>query len=293
MSVAAPPPPVSQLPAIAPGAGTKQSRGDKPRSIDELLTTVSASRLNCFHQCRLKFYFQYVLGLRKAKSAALFIGSVIHSVLKTWNRMRWQKQPVATEMLRVVMDVAWVEEQQDSAIRWKDAETVVKKDSWELLQIYLRDTPIKYEEKIEAVEVGVETDLRRYGLPTIVGFIDLVREGGKIVDYKSTSKTPNKEKAVHLNETQLSCYAITYRDATGHKEGGIELHHLVKLKKPKLVVVSLGQMDQRQETRLFRSMESYVKGVEQEDWVPSPNVMNCSCCEYFNECRRWCGKEGR
>ena len=57
----------------------------KPKSTSELLATVSASRLNTFHSCRLKFYFNYVLGLTRAKSGAQHIGSSVHFTLKLWN----------------------------------------------------------------------------------------------------------------------------------------------------------------------------------------------------------------
>jgi hypothetical protein len=45
------------------------------------------------------------------------------------------------------------------------------------------------------------------------------------------------------------------------------------------------------QAKLFRAIESYVEGVQREDWVPNPNVMGCACCEYFSECRLWAGKE--
>jgi putative RecB family exonuclease len=139
----------------------------------------------------------------------------------------------------------------------------------------------------EAVEVPMETDLSKYGLPTLIGVMDLVRAGGRIVDFKSTGKTPDPEDAAHQNETQLSCYSVLYREATGHRESGRELHHLVKTKTPKLVITELGPMTEVQQVRLFRMMESYVEGVVREDFVPSPGFQ-CAGCEFFNECGRWC-----
>jgi hypothetical protein len=139
----------------------------------------------------------------------------------------------------------------------------------------------------EAVEVPMESDLSRYGLPTLIGVLDLVRAGGKIVDFKTSGKTPEAEDAIHQNEAQLSCYSVLYRDATGHLESGRELHHLVKTKTPKLVLTELPPMTNAQRVRLFRMMESYVEGLAREDFVPSPGF-SCAGCEFFNECRKWC-----
>jgi len=52
----------------------------EPAPIEKLKKTVSASRLNCWLQCRLKFYFRYVLKTTKPKTAALHYGSVVHLV---------------------------------------------------------------------------------------------------------------------------------------------------------------------------------------------------------------------
>lgn len=266
--------------------------GGEPEVGPALLERVSASRLQTFHQCRLKFYFRYVLRLRKAKSAALHVGTTVHHVLQCWNRARWKREPIDMEKLRTEFARAWVEEQAREPVTWDQdtPEASEMETGWSLIRIYLGQTPIPLEERPEAVEVAVEADLSAHGLPLLVGFIDLVRSGGRIVDYKTAAQTPNADRAEHLHELQLSCYGVLYRDATGQKEGGFELHHLVKLKTPKLVVNQMGPMNQQQESRLFRLIESYLAGVAREDWVPSPNVMSCACCEYFPECRNWSGK---
>jgi len=63
----------------------------KPRPeerIEKLLRTVSASRLGCWHGCRLKFYFRYVLQIPKPPTPARHSGSVSHAVLQAWNLAR-------------------------------------------------------------------------------------------------------------------------------------------------------------------------------------------------------------
>lgn len=256
-----------------------------------LLERVSASRLQTFHQCRLKFYFRYVLRLKKPKPAALHIGSAVHRALQSWNRARWKGQTIDLDKLRGEFNREWAQLQEESPVEWgEDSETEEREAAWGLVKTCLAQTPIPVNEKPEAVEVSVEADLADHGLPRLVGFIDLVRSGGRIVDFKTAAQTPNPGRAVHLHELQLSCYGVLYRDATGQREGGFELHHLIKLKTPKLAVTAMGPMTAAQEARLFRIIESYVEGVEREDWVPSPSPMSCACCEYFAECRDWNGK---
>ena len=257
-----------------------------PKPVAELRQTLSASRLNTWLGCRLKFYFRYVLGIKKPKTAALFVGTSVHGILKLWNLARWRKQVLSTDQLRQRFDEQWLADQKQEPVKWEDGEEPGEKaTAWSLLDLYLKQTPIPPNERPEGVEVRVEADLGNHGLPRLIGIIDLVRAGGRIVDYKTVGQTPNEEKAIHTNEVQLSSYSVLYREATKKQEGGRDLHQLVKTKTPKLIVTQQGPMTEPQQTRLFRQMESYVEGLDREDFVPSPG-MQCSMCSYFNECRR-------
>jgi putative RecB family exonuclease len=253
-----------------------------------LQKTISASRLGLFLQCRLKFYFRYVAQVKKEPTPAKHTGSTVHAVLQNWNLSRWRKQPFEIERFKLLFESQWISLQAGAKIRWDGEEFSERQSSWFALQHYFMATPIKADEKPEAVEVSVETDLAKHGLPTLIGFIDLVRSGGRIVDFKLVGKTPDPEQVAHTNEAQLVCYSLLYRDATGRNEAGIELHHLVRTKTPKLVVTALPPASEQQQTRVFRQIESYQRGLDQEDFVPSPGF-HCAACEYFNECRRWHG----
>jgi putative RecB family exonuclease len=108
------------------------------------------------------------------------------------------------------------------------------------------------------------------------------------VDFKTMGKTPDEAMALHQNGVQLDCYSVLYREATGKREAGRELHHLVKTKVPKLIITVAEPMREPERHRLFRLLEHYVAGLEREDFVPSPG-MQCTGCEFFDECRKWDG----
>jgi putative RecB family exonuclease len=249
--------------------------------IAELLKTTSASRLGTWQKCRLLFYFRYVLKIKKPPTPALHAGSVVHLVLQAWNKARWRKEPFLEP--RSLFDLYWEKLQLDSM------EESQKESAWAALEHYWRETPIHSDEKPVGVEVRVEEDLSQLGLPTLIGVIDLVRSGGIIVDFKVTGKTPDNDQLQHLHGTQLACYSVLYRDATGTNENGLELHHLVRTKVPKVVITKMPPQDATQRDRLFRVMESYVTGLERRDFIPSPGFQ-CAGCEYFAECRAWDGK---
>lgn len=276
IAFADPPPVESTQPVIKAG-----------RSIEELTQTVSASRLSTWLQCRLKFHMRYVAGVPKAPTAALHVGKTVHAVLQQWNLGRWRNAPLDGDAITAVFEQAWNAQSEEAAAAWKGEEEAASKvNALAVIQTYLRETPIPLDEKPEGVEVSVEMDLTSHGLPTLVGVLDLVRAGGRIVDFKTTGRTPSPEQVRHTTEVQTTGYALLYREATGKRESGIELHHLVKLKTPKLVVTEAGPATDQQVSRLFHLIDAYVDDLERRDPVPSPG-MQCGMCEFFAECRLW------
>ncbi len=141
---------------VEPSVGSSE-----PVPVSTLQKTVSASRLNCWLQCRLKFFFRYVLKITKPKTGALHYGSVVHLVLQQWNMGRWRKQPFDISKLKQVFDTGWLDQGQ---INWDGEELDQKTSAWNVLEKYFIDTPIKANEMPEAVEVPVEADLSKHGL---------------------------------------------------------------------------------------------------------------------------------
>lgn len=266
-------------PPAAPHRPREQAR------VAELQQTISASRLGLWLSCRLKFYFRYVRQLQKPPTPAMHAGSTVHGVLQAWNLSRWRREPFAVERFQAVFQAQWTERQAEAPVVWED-EAAERSSAWRALEHYFLETPIKADEKPEAVEVTVSADLSARGLPTLVGVLDLVRAGGRIVDFKLTGKTPDLAMLVHVHESQLTAYSVLYRDATGRTESGLELHHLVRTKQPKLIVTTLPPATEAQHQRLFRAMASYQDGLARQDFVPAPGFA-CLGCEYFHECRQW------
>ena len=252
--------------------------------VEQLQKTISPSRLSLFLQCRLKFFFRYILELKKPKTPALHVGTSVHAVLKAWNKARWQQKPLTLKQLHDEYRKAWSEA--EDPVEWEDGEEAEElKTGWRLVETYMRESKIPPHLKPDAVEVSVEANLSDHGLPTLIGVLDLVQEG-KVIDFKTASQTPNAERIAHTHEVQISSYAVLYRHNTGQRENGVELHHLVKLKNPKLVITPLPPMSDQQQSRLFTLMAGYVDGLDRRDFIPSPGLQ-CASCEFFNECRAW------
>src|ERR1043166_5175503 len=162
--------------------------------VGTLQESVSASRLSLFLQCRLRFYFRYVAQIRKPKPAALHVGSTVHSALKSWNKARWRKEPLTPEQLHAEYDKAWKNEEH-AAVAWEDGDEAKQQEAgWALVEAYLKEAATIYTASPDAVEVPVEADLAKHGLPRLVGVLDLVQRG-VIIKYKNSASPPKMGKA--------------------------------------------------------------------------------------------------
>ena len=254
------------------------------------LEYISASRVNCWASCRRKFYFRYIKKLPSVPSPALHVGMVVHSVLQVWNHARWAKKPMARADLQKYYHTHWDKELKDRPVAWKTEQDELTQceHAWKVIETYLDSDSIPEKESLEGVEVRLEAEID--GLPPLLGIVDLVREGGRVVDFKTAAKTPNEETAEFTHGTQLAMYALLYREATGRAEAGLELHHLIKTKQPKVVVQTIDPVSDDKIKDLTETLHRFVDTVVDEDWTPSPNFM-CGSCEYFQQCRNWKGGE--
>ena len=266
---------------------TLQPPATADETIEKLQQRVSPSKLSLFQSCRLKFFFRYVLGLKKPKTAALHVGVAVHAVLSGWNRARWRQQSLGLADLYASYQEAWKTGQSEEPVAWDTPAVEVEQQQtgWRLLETFFRESPIREAGKPDAIKVTVEADLGLHGLPVLVGVLDLV-QNETIIDFKTSSTTPNADRAALVHRTQATAYSLLYRENTGRNEAGIELHHLVKLKQPKLVVIPLPPVGEREQARLLRVIDSYVTGLEQQDFIPSPGLQ-CASCEFIHECAAW------
>jgi putative RecB family exonuclease len=262
----------------------------------DILEVASASRVKSYLSCSLRYYFEYVLGLKGPASPALTTGKAIHHCLQTWSLLRWRKLPAEAENIRASFDSYWDNPEEEVTFESEEAESKEKEKAWNTFLAFLQLTEIPKDERPDAVEVWVEKDLRNHGLPFVLrGVLDLVRPGPKadgknsvLVDFKSSAASVDDRTLRHRHLFQMGCYAMLYREATQSKESALEIHSLIKTKQSKYTVTRSGPMTQDQETRVFKTLEHYAEGVASERFIPNPG-MHCSGCPHMTRCEAWNG----
>ena len=90
--------------------------GPKEGVADILEEPVSASRINCFHSCRQKFFFRYIQKIQKPTTAALHVGKAVHHALQQWSKRRWLGELSDADSIRRDFEEGWKAQVEESAV---------------------------------------------------------------------------------------------------------------------------------------------------------------------------------
>ena len=251
----------------------------------EVTAVVSASRLKCYMTCRRQFYFRYMLGLKKPAGAALIVGQALHRMLEIWNHARWHgdNPTLATSLER--FEEEWQTIVEAQAVAWKDDkdEPKQKATALRLWQAWLEKPPIPEEETPEGVEVYLEHEEVTSDRPKIIGYLDLVRAGGLLVEFKTSARSTNADELAHQHRLQLTIYALLYRESTWQQEKGVQVIQLIKTKEPKIEVFTFPPATDKDFEELDATIHAFKEGVSNGDFSMSPG-QHCSWCDYRAEC---------
>ncbi len=249
---------------------------------------LSHSRLKSFLTCRLRFFFEKVLGLKAPATSSLQIGKAVHAGLQFFHMARWRGGDVAPAAIQQAYAKAYDEMEAADPVEYEDkGRQDCEETGSRVLGAYLGSDLAADPRRI----LGVEAYLRMEGgdLPLpLVGVVDLVVAGNVPVDFKTVAATPNLEDEAWQNELQLTAYHLLLKDAVGEEPGPGELVHLVKLKTPKVIRQVLPVVDQLRIDRFKSLADAYVDGVSRADYYPSPS-MQCRWCGFRGQCAAWAG----
>ncbi len=119
-----------------------------------------------------------------------------------------------------MFDTLWSDPESNADIRWRGEEDQQKATAWSMIEAYFQQTPIPKGEKPQGVEVAIEADLIHRGLTKLVGIIDLVRPGGRIVDFKPH---PSPQPRTNISSERAATDLLRTSLSGGHGAEGVRL----------------------------------------------------------------------
>ncbi|MFY9645646.1 MAG: ATP-dependent DNA helicase [Terriglobales bacterium] len=237
----------------------------------DFVTGLSASAIEIYEQCPLRFKLEREWHLPRDVSASLHYGAAMHNVLRTfYDAQRYQRQIADEEMLEQFRS-----ELAASRIPDRYQYELYLRQGIEQLQQFFEsarhspapdviETESKFELQVGSAKVAGRVDrLDRTGPDTVV-----------IVDYK-TGKPKSQEDADE--SLQLSLYALAARDVMGKRAESLIFHNLENN-----TPVSTQRNDAQLEEARLRVLKVAAK-IARREFPPKPNY-NCAFCPYRNLC---------
>lgn len=246
---------------------------------------LSASQMNLYMQCSLKYKFQYVDQLPKPfRPSGLVLGSAIHSAISWFHKRQLSGQEASLEKVYRIFEADWYSQRVENDIRFRDNETEggLTLLGKEILGLYCAQP----KKAVQGSEIPFTVPLihpkNHERLPVnLEGFIDLVEPGDVIVEFKTSLK------AMDIKEVglQLSAYSYAYQRLAQRLPTLLRLVNFVKTKKPKMLVMDMKEADHE---RFFHLAKQVLNGIQSQVFFPRQSFW-CQGCEYQDPCQAWAG----
>ena len=245
-------------------------------------------------RCPAQYYFRYIQKLKQAPSGPLHFGITFDEGI-SFN----YEQKVTTEKDLPKDDVTDVFLDKfdggKKEVEWYDEDVEETRDKGiKLVDLHMTDhapaiKPKLVQEKIEIVVPSVKKK--------IITVPDLITTDGKVTDFKTTGKTPNKNKETGLfmpseeNLRQGMLYSVAHEAKIGYSPLAVELIYHVKTKTPKIVVVTVATSQAQEEFAIgqVQRVERAITACENEKiYYPNRGHMMCSrkMCGFWLECEQ-------
>jgi putative RecB family exonuclease len=250
---------------------------------------LSASQIQAYLACPLKYRFQYVDRIERPwRAAALAFGTSVHAAIEAFHRSRMNGGILSLEGVLATFEADWYAENLGPLVfAERESKEGLCEKGREMLAVYLAaqdgaPPPAAIEEPFEVELFDPETG--EVLEVAFRGYIDLVEADGTVVDLKTAARSLDAGGLErHL---QLSCYALVALLQTG-RVPPLRLDVLSKTKQPRFerLPTTRSRADLAWTARLIREVAA---AIETEHFFPSPG-WPCSTCEYYGHCQRWRG----
>ena len=239
--------------------------------LDGLHTRLSASAVDTYERCGLRFKLERDWRMASRPAAAMQYGAAIHRVLKTYFDSVQLGRPKTNEEL-----IAQFRDDLGSAgLQEKYQHELYETQGVAQLSEFL--AAVRAHQSAEVLHTEQSFEIR-VGPTTVVGRIDRIdsRPDGtvSIVDYK-TGKARDQEDADE--SLQLSLYAIAAQEKFGYKVGSLSFYNM----EGNVAVVTM-----RSEADLLAArqrVEAAAKGIAEGIFEPKTGI-HCSFCAYRSLC---------
>ncbi len=236
-----------------------------PRRGDGALS-LSASDLDLYLTCPLKYKFRRVFGIPEEPTINQRFGILIHSVLERFHKDTGEGNGGLAELMDL-FESGW----RRSGFGSSDDELQFRDRAREAMRLYWQR---ESESESEPVWLERKFDIRigEHRVRGRVDRVDRTPDGSyELIDYKTGER---KSEAQLENDLQLALYRLAAREAWGLEAGTGSYYYVLDAEK----VAAPVRADDAE--RVERTVLKVGEGVLGQDFEPRPAPTTCSWCDY-------------
>jgi DNA helicase-2/ATP-dependent DNA helicase PcrA len=239
-----------------------------PRRGDGALS-LSASDLDLYLTCPLKYKFRRVFGIPQEPTINQRFGILIHSVLERFHKESDQDEAGSGGLARLMdlFESGWRRSgfgSSDDELQFRDRAREAMRLYWER-ERESEGEPVWLERKFD-IRIGPHQVRGR------VDRVDRLPDGSyELIDYKTGER---KSEAQLENDLQLALYRLAAREAWGLEAGTGSYYYVLDADK----VAAPVAVDDAE--RVERTVLAVGEGVLEQDFEPRPAPTTCSWCDY-------------
>jgi DNA helicase-2/ATP-dependent DNA helicase PcrA len=247
----------------------------KPLPLIHESHTFSASALNMYADCPLRYKFQYVLLVPSSPRTYFSFGQAVHRVIEQLSKDRIYGMLVTKERALALLNAEW----DSSAYPSKTQESEDRRKAEVLL-----DTFLTWQKKNNNKIIEAEQRFQyRLNGRVIKGYIDRIEQqldGGLVViDFKSgSSKSAGITKNSIREDIQMNLYSIAVQEIYGKLPVRASLYYLSDNK-------MIDYIPDEENIAAFKErVQGMIASVCAEEFVAKPSYMGCQRCDYVDLC---------
>ncbi|HVY78797.1 MAG TPA: ATP-dependent DNA helicase [Solirubrobacterales bacterium] len=240
--------------------------GFLPRRGDGALS-LSASDLDLYLTCPLKYKFRRVFGIPEEPTINQRFGILVHNVLERFHKEAGEGEEDGVERLIDLFEAGW----RRSGFGSSDDELQYRERARNAMRLYWEreregeGEPVWLERKFD-IRIGPHHVRGR------VDRVDRLPDGSyELIDYKTGER---KSEAALESDLQLALYRLAAREAWGLEAGRGSYYYVLDAEK----VAAPTKPDDAE--RVERTVLEVGEGVLGQDFEPRPAPTTCSWCDY-------------
>ncbi len=237
-----------------------------PRRGDGALS-LSASDLDLYLTCPLKYKFRRVFGIPEEPTINQRFGILVHNVLERFHKEAGEGEEDGVERLMDLFEAGWRRSgfgTSDDELQFRDRARNAMRLYWEREQ-ESEGEPVWLERKFD-IRIGPHHVRGR------IDRVDRLPDGShELIDYKTGER---KSEAALESDLQLALYRLAAREAWGLEAGRGSYYYVLEADK----VAAPTKADDAE--RVERTVLEVGEGVLGQDFEPRPAPTTCGWCDY-------------